>query len=177
MGAAVTYPLPSAAPNQTIDFSIVLTAPTDYGSYTSYWKLESPWGLVFGDSDSGNPFWVTINVNSGTPGPKTPTVYGITSVTYSITQTGTCLSANLFFYIYATISVSGPVTITYYWHHSDGPNMKPQTLAFSDAGSQTVNDFWSQKVGSAATTLWDQINETSPVHQAFGKATFQNPCH
>src|SRR6202142_2296573 len=33
MGAAVTYPLPSAAPNQTIDFSIVLTAPTDYGSY------------------------------------------------------------------------------------------------------------------------------------------------
>ncbi|HUI88901.1 MAG TPA: NBR1-Ig-like domain-containing protein [Anaerolineales bacterium] len=175
-GYSLSFPQ-TVAPGQNVDLPIVLTAPTAAGSYTGYWKLQSPWNYTFGDSDSGNPFWVTINVNSGTPGPKTPTVYGITSVTYSVTQTGTCLSANLFFYIYATIAVSGPVTVVVYWHHSDGPNMKPQTLVFNDAGSTTVQDTWSQKVGSAATNLWDQIVETSPVHQTFGKATFQNNCH
>lgn len=83
MGAAVTYPLTYTAPNQTLNFSISLTAPTTESEYRGYWKIQSPWGLEFGDSDSGNPFWVDINVNSGTPGANTPTVYGITSVTYT----------------------------------------------------------------------------------------------
>jgi len=177
MGAAFTYPLPATPPKSTMNFAITLTAPTDYGSHTGYWKLESPWGLVFGDSDSGNPFWVTVNVNSGTPGAKTPTVFGITSLTYSDYYTGTCLSANLFFYISATISVSGPVTVTVYWHHSDGPNVKVKNLVFDDAGTQTVTDVWSQKVGSPVTSLWDQIIETAPVNHQFPKHIFLFPCH
>ncbi len=69
MGGAMVFNFPQpVAPGQNVDVPIVFTAPTTEGTYTGYWKLESPWGLVFGDSDSGNPFWVTINVNSGTPG-------------------------------------------------------------------------------------------------------------
>src|SRR5574341_959098 len=63
IGASGEYPFPQpAAPNQIVDVPLVLTAPQEYGRYRGYWEIKSPWGLYFGDSCSGNPFWVDIMV-------------------------------------------------------------------------------------------------------------------
>ena len=178
LGAGYVYNFPqTVAPGQTVPISLQLTAPLALGIYTGFWLLEPPSGPPFGVGQYSEPLSVKINVNSGTPGKGTPTVYGITSVTYNVTYTGTCNSANLFFTIAATVSASGPLTITYYWHHSDGYNSGKKTLTFSDAGSQVVIDTWSQKVGSSATSFWDQLIEYSPVHQTFDEAKFQMPCY
>ncbi|HUH98928.1 MAG TPA: NBR1-Ig-like domain-containing protein [Anaerolineales bacterium] len=164
------YALSVTPPGQNMDLSIALTAPTDYGTYTGYWKLESPWGLVFGDSGSGNPFWVTINVNSGTAGPKTPTVYGVTSVTYDYStafgNSGTC-SPNVFLTTTATISVSGPLKISYYWAQSDGGRGDLQNLTFTDAGTVTIKDTWPLRAAHEIGLTWEEIVVTTPVHKDF----------
>ena len=164
------YTLPSTAPNQTMSFSITLTAPTDYGTYTGYWKLESPWGLAFGDSGSGNPFWVTINVNNGTPGANTPSVYGVTSVTYDYStafgKSGTC-APNVFLTTTATISVSGPLKISYYWAQSDGGRGDLQNLNFTEASSITLHDTWPLRAAHEIGLTWEEIVVTSPIHKDF----------
>ncbi len=177
MGGAYVYNFPQpAAPGDTVDVPISLVAPTADGQYTGYWKIQSPWGMVFGDSGSGNPFWVQIVVGSGTPGKGTASVYGVTSVTYDVTSTGTCTSANILFTITATITTNGPVTITYHWQHSDGPKTPDTNLTFPQAMSKSVSDQWSLKITANNQPRWDQIIVTNPVYQEFGKATFSRPC-
>jgi hypothetical protein len=51
------------APGQTVDVSVLLTAPYIPGGYTSYWMLRNPSGALFGTSDNANvPFYVDIDV-------------------------------------------------------------------------------------------------------------------
>jgi hypothetical protein len=193
------YSLPVTPPGKNMQFSISLIAPTDYGTYTGYWKLESPYGCVFGDSAGGDckgtPYSVQIAVNSGTPGAHTPTVYGITSVTYTYGTTnqkppyqqalpgvneGYCTGyANIFLTTWATISSSGPLTITYYWKQSDGGHLSPRTLTFTGATSITVSDdYWPIKISSSDGYYWDEIVVTSPINQTFTNifARFDKQC-
>ena len=109
MGAATVYDFPGVAlPGDTVDVPIVLTAPLAGGEYRGNWKIQSPWGQVFGDSGSRNPFWVDIVVGSGTPeNAKTATVFGITNVTYTIERR--CTTANTFWHIYVNLTSNGPV--------------------------------------------------------------------
>ena len=176
MGASGTYSLPQVAPGGTMNISIVLVAPTTDGQYTGYWKIKSPWGMVFGDN-SGNPFWVQVVVGSGTPGKGTATAYGITSVTYDIAKR--CTTANIFYTITATISSNGPLTIKYHWQHSDGYRSPDTTLDFPEATTKTVSEVWSQRQGSPATVnpRWDQIIVTDPFYQEFSKTTFTFNCY
>ncbi len=184
MGGATVFNFPQpVAAGQTVAVPIVFTAPTTAGTYTGYWKIQSPWGLEFGDSDSGNPFWVTINVNNGTPGANTPTVYGVTSVTYTYgtvnnpkiqqvipgVNAGYCTGgANIFLTTFATITTSGPLTITYYFQHSDGPRDPLHNLTFTSATSQTVEaDAWPIRISSNDGPYWEAIVVTSPVHASF----------
>ena len=192
MGAAVSYPLTYTAPNQTMNFSVVFTAPTVQGSYRGYWEIVSQWGSPIKDSGSGNPFWVDINVNNGTPGANTPTVYGVTSVTYTYGTTnkqtlqpipgvnaGYCTGgANIFMTTFATITTSGPLTITYDWQHSDGPHGSPQNITFTSAGSQTVTDTWPIRISSNDGAYWEAIVVTSPVRASFpnAEAVFNKNC-
>jgi hypothetical protein len=51
-------------PGQTADISLNLVAPERSGSYTSYYKLRSGDGIIFGiGANANNPFWVSILVN------------------------------------------------------------------------------------------------------------------
>ena len=51
-------------PGQSVDISLAMTAPQPAGSYTSYYKLRSADGVVFGiGNNTNNPFWVAISVN------------------------------------------------------------------------------------------------------------------
>ena len=50
-------------PGQTVDVSVLLTAPYVPGKHTSYWMLRNPSGALFGTSDKANiPFYVEIDV-------------------------------------------------------------------------------------------------------------------
>ena len=64
IGAPGPVKLPvNVAPNQTLDISAKLTAPTANGSYKGLWKLSDASGAQFGIGASGtDPFWVSINV-------------------------------------------------------------------------------------------------------------------
>ncbi len=170
MGGATVYNFPvPAAPGQTVDVSLALTAPTDAGSYRGYWKLQSPWGALIGDSGSGNPFWVDIVVGSGTPANnKTQTVYGVTAVSYDVSRR--CTTANTFWTVTAHISSNGPVNVIYSWIQSDGNNKANNKLAFSQATTLSVSRDWSQGIASSDTPRWMQIVVTSPTYQEYSKS-------
>jgi hypothetical protein len=60
--AVVTFP-GNVAPGQTVDVSILLTAPSAPGSYSGYWMLRNSSGALFGTGDkANNPFYVDIQV-------------------------------------------------------------------------------------------------------------------
>jgi len=60
--AVVTFP-GNIAPGQTVDVSVLLTAPSAPGSYSGYWMLRNSAGALFGTGDKANiPFYVDIQV-------------------------------------------------------------------------------------------------------------------
>jgi hypothetical protein len=61
--AAVVYLTSNVTPNQTVDISIDLTAPSQPGAYRSNWKLRNPNGVIFGTGLSAEyPFYVDVRV-------------------------------------------------------------------------------------------------------------------
>ena len=64
MNATTSANLPAnVAPGQTIDVSVVLTAPAIEGEYKGYWLLRNSRGVTFGvGSRASDPFWVDIQV-------------------------------------------------------------------------------------------------------------------
>lgn len=179
MGGAYVYNFPQpAAPGQTVDIPLVLTAPTADGTYKGYWKIQSPWGGIFGVGDYDSAMWVEVVVGSGA-GPGTATAYGVTSVTYDVTRDpiGGC-PTNVYYTVTAYITVNGPVTVKYQWKQSDGNSDNGKgTLTFSEAGSKAVSRTWSLHLGAATNTRWMQIVITSPTYTEYGKATFDYTCH
>ncbi len=64
----LTFNLPiEVPPGGTLDISIPFTAPTEPGTYSSYWKLLSANGFYFGDT-------VSINISVGIPTPTVPSL-------------------------------------------------------------------------------------------------------
>lgn len=177
LGGAYYYNFPSpAAPGDTVDVPVVFTAPADGGSYRGYWKIKSPWGLVFGDSDSGNAFWVDILVGSGTPGNnKTQTAYGITDVTIDITRR--CTTANTFYDITAHISSNGPLTAVFTWNQSDGNEDPNNRITFTQAMTKDVNREWSQSISSSTKPRWIQVVITSPSYKEYPPVTLPQLCN
>jgi len=66
MGAPETVPVPGIVqPNETVDVSVQLTAPTESGRYTGYWRLYDP--TI--EKKFGPRFWVQVTVLSGNSSP------------------------------------------------------------------------------------------------------------
>lgn len=67
MGAPASISLSNnVVPNQTVDISVNMTAPTTPGVYEGYWMLRNPTGGFFGIGSAANkPFWVEIVVPQG----------------------------------------------------------------------------------------------------------------
>ncbi len=50
-------------PNQTMEMSVYMTAPTERGKYQGNWKISTPYGQLFGTGDNGEKsVWVKIEV-------------------------------------------------------------------------------------------------------------------
>lgn len=67
MGGPSSANIPvTVAPNQTVDLTVDMTAPSAPGTYFGYWKLKNASGVLFGIGSAANSsFWVKIFVTSG----------------------------------------------------------------------------------------------------------------
>lgn len=175
MGGGYVYAFPgAAAPGETVDIPVQLFAPSAEGTYTGYWKIQSPNGTVFGVGQYDKPLSVQIVVGSGTPGKHTETVYGATAVTYNVARR--CTAANTFYTITANISSNGPVNIIFTWEQSDGNNDRNNKLVFTEAGTKSVTHEWGQGRTPNPKTLWVRIVVTSPTYQEFPKEILPALC-
>jgi hypothetical protein len=163
MGGATVYDFPQVAqPGDIVDVPIVLTAPLTAGESIGYWKIQSPWGYLFGDEGSGNAFSVDVVVGSGTPeNAKTATVYGITNVSYTITRE--CTTANTRWHISVNLTSNGPVDVIFNVIQSDGNGKRKINMSFTSATTQTYDyGEWTQRFTSSTNPRWVQAIVTSP---------------
>ncbi len=176
LGSSISYALPDdVAPSETTDISIYLQAPDTGGSFTGFWRIKTPWESDFGVGQYDAPISTSIVVSSITPeSRKTETVFGVTSVTYTIDRS--CSSANTFYMITAYISSNGPVEINFMWIQSDGNNDENNRLNFTEATTKAVQREWSQHKESSSTPRWAQVIVTSPTYQEFDKVPLPELC-
>ena len=59
MGAPSEINVPATSPNQDVDLSVNITAPSTPGEHAGYWRLRNPQGTYFGPT-----IWVKINIQS-----------------------------------------------------------------------------------------------------------------
>jgi photosystem II stability/assembly factor-like uncharacterized protein len=69
MSAPTSINIPSnVAPNQTVDLTVNMIAPSSAGPYRGYWILSNPNGTLFGlGANASNPIWVEVNVSGTAP--------------------------------------------------------------------------------------------------------------
>jgi hypothetical protein len=176
LGSSLSYGLPEdVAPGENIDISIYLQAPDTGGAFTGFWRIKTPWESNFGVGQYDSAISTSIVVGSVTPeNRRTETVFGITSVNYTVDRS--CGLANTFYTITAYFSSSGPVEINFMWMQSDGNNDEINRLNFTEAATKTVQLEWSQHKDSVPNERWVQVIVTSPTYQEFDKVLLPEFC-
>jgi hypothetical protein len=139
LGGLTTYPFPEmVAPGDAKDISIYLKTPETNGTYTGYWRIQTPWGENFGVGPANDSFYVQVGVSDD----KKPG-YGITDLTYELVrepEEGCPL--NVRYYVYATVTTNGPLEFSYYWDQSDGNESGIQTYKTKKAETVTFKRDW-----------------------------------
>ena len=173
MGGLTSYPLDDeVSPNEQKDISILLKAPDTDGTFTGYWRLQSPWNANFGVGPADDSFYVKIQVSSAAE-PE----FGISNVTYNLVRDpATGCPTNVRYTLYVTISSSGPFEIDYRWNQSDGNESGTKPLEFTTAESKTLSREWMVGRGDSSNTRWIEFVVTEPEYREYGKATFENLC-
>ncbi len=168
MGETTSIPIPRVVyPGQEVDFSITLTAPSSYGTYTGQWRLGTPVGTA-GVGQADQNLLVSIEVSD-----KPQRDFAVTNVAYTIVkrdpQNG-CNSGRIkatYTYV-AEITVNAPGDVKYEWArtpfdgvHEDG------NLHFATAGSKSVTWTWTmtddtiqsidRQIWIITTTEWDTV--------------------
>ena len=182
MDAPDRVSLPSTVrPNETVDISVDMTAPSQVGTYRGYWKLLNPNGKFV-----DNAVYVEIDVVQAgvTPvvGSPTPTNTGakanVTNISTSVdteTFTGACPKTFTFTGRF-TLDIAS--TVTYRFEAGSETsgftfNLPPeQSIAFP-AGQQTLSvalDF------SESVNGWVRLHITAPVDVTSNQAAFSLTC-
>jgi hypothetical protein len=176
LGSSISYALPDdVAPGASTDISIYLQAPITGGTFTGFWRIKTPWESNFGVGQYDTAISTSIVVGSLTPeSRRTETVFGVTSVTYSIDRR--CAPANTFYTITAYISSSGPLEINYIKVQSDGNSDPKNLLEFKEASTKAITWEWSQHKESNPGQRWIQVIVTSPTYQEFDKVVLPDLC-
>lgn len=173
MGGLSSYPLDDdVAPNEEKEISIYLKAPDTEGTFTGYWRLQSPWNSSFGVGPNDEPFYVQVVVSNA----EKPE-FGIANVSYNLVRDplGGC-PTNVKYTLYVTVTANGPYVLNYAWRQSDGNNSNGKPMEFKAAGSQTVSREWMVGKGDSQNTRWIQFVITDPVYQEYEQAKFENLC-
>jgi len=175
MGGGYVYAFPqSVLPGDTVEIPLELITPNEVGTYRGDWKFQTPDGVNFGVGQYGDPIWVEVEVST-----DVKPAYGITSVVYRLERDPSAgCATNVRYTVYATISVSGPITIKVQFQHSDGGNPSAVRLEFTEAGSKEISDTWPIHLGSTTGDRWIELVSTLPEPtQHWGKVTFSYLCH
>jgi hypothetical protein len=177
MGSSLTYALPDdVAPGETTDITIYLQAPDTGGTFTGSWRIKTPWESNFGVGQYDASISTSIVVGSLTPASRrTETVFGVTSVTYTVDRS--CGAANTFYTITAYITTSGPLEINFMWIQSDGNNDPRNELKFTEASTKAVTREWSQHKDTSTNQRWVQVILTNPTYQEFDKVPLPEFCY
>lgn len=173
MGGATYYYMPQNVPPGTeVSISIPLIAPPTEGSYTGYWRLQTPWNAIFGVGQYSQAIFASIQVDK-----RPQREYGVIDVTYNIVRDPpTGCPTNVNYTVYANITVNGPVDISYRWLQKDGNNSSPKPLSFSAAGTKTLERSWMIGRGDSTSDRWMQIVVLEPQYMEFSKAVWPNNC-
>ena len=171
MGGLNSYPFPDVvAPDESKDVSIYLKAPDTTGTFTGYWRIQTPWGSDFGVGPTSEAFFAQISVSEDSD-------YGIASVTYDLVRNPSIgCPVNVRFTVTATITTNGPYEFNYRWVQSDGNNSGIKTLKFTQAESRTFTREWMIGRGDSLNPRWMMIVVTEPVYQEYGKVEILNTC-
>jgi hypothetical protein len=176
LGSSLSYPMPDdVAPGETIDLTIYLQAPETGGTFTGSWRIKTPWESNFGVGQYDVDISTSIVVGSLTPGRRTETVFGVTSVTYSVDRR--CAPANTFYTITAYITSNGPLEINFMWMQSDGNNDETNRVNFTEAATKAISREWSQHKESSTNERWAQVIVTDPTYQEFDKVLLPEFCN
>lgn len=173
MGGLTSYPLDDdVAPNEQKEISIYLQAPDTEGTFTGFWRIQTPWNSSFGVGPSNEPFYVQVEVSN-----SKKFDYGIASVTYELVREPEIgCPTNVRYTVYATISTNGPLEFTYFWNQSDGNESGQRELVFEEAGTQTLSREWMIGKGDSPNPRWIEFIVTDPFYQEYGKTTILNNC-
>jgi len=173
LGGAYVYNFPQTAiPGQTVEVTILLTAPNLAGSYKGEWKIQTPDGQAFGVGEYDQPLWADIIVST-----DDKQEFGITSISYNLVrdpQAG--CATNVFYTVTATISANGPIDLVLRWQHSDGYQSSKIKIEFTEAGTQTISDTWSFHLGATPGEKWIRLIQISPLQVDYGKKIFSYEC-
>jgi hypothetical protein len=173
MGGLTSYPLDDdVAPNEQKEISIYLKAPDTEGTFTGYWRIQTPWNSSFGVGPSDEPFYVQVVVSNATK-----LEYGIANVEYKLVrEPETGCPTNVRYTVYATISTNGPFEFEYFWNQSDGNESGRKPLEFTEASSLTLSREWMVGKGDSPNPRWIEFVVTDPFYKEYGKTTFLNNC-
>jgi hypothetical protein len=173
MDGLISYPLDDEiSPNEQKDISIYLKAPDTEGTFTGYWRLQTPWNSNFGVGPGDSSFYVQVVVSSD----KKPR-YGITSVAYELVRNPpTGCPTNVRFTVHATITTDGPFEFEYFWNQSDGNESGIRDMEFTEAGSRTISREWMIGKGDSPNPRWIEFVVVTPFYQDYGKTTILNIC-
>jgi hypothetical protein len=166
MGAAAVTLDRTVAPDQTVDVSVNLAAPTTEGTYQGNFMLQTSSGKTFGIGVSANnAFWVKIVVKKFFQ--VTDAVVNVSPASY----TGTCPGSVS---LSATISASAAGSVSYYFVTSTG-NSNTYSMTFTAAGSLTSPTIsWSIP---GPDPMEVHIYVDSPNHQDFPSVTIPVTCN
>lgn len=173
MDGLVSYPLDDEVlPNEQKDISIYLKAPDTEGTFTGYWRLQTPWNSNFGVGPGDIPFYVQVVVSSNNK-PR----YGITSVVNDLVRDPpTGCPTNVRYTVHATITTNGPFEFEYFWNQSDGNESGVREMEFTEAGSKTISREWMIGKGDSPNPRWIEFVVVGPSYQEYGKTTILNNC-
>jgi hypothetical protein len=186
MGTVTSVPLTqSVAPGAQIEISVDMVAPTNPGSYQSFWKMKNASGQFFNDS-----VYVLITVGAGTNptatagtpvGTVSPTSTGIpsnpiTSLTMSVDPPSANDCSHTFIFT-AWVTLNQDSTLTYKLDEGSDTGYKfnlpdPVTAAFTTGTTPLTFTMTFTGAGSG----WLSLHVTSPVDKSSNQATFTITC-
>jgi hypothetical protein len=170
LGAPSSFNMPGYVnPGQTVDISVDMTAPTNQGTYQSYWKIEDPNGNFFSVGPNAADFDVQIIVGN------TQANFEVRHVFMSVDNTSITAECppGYSFTITADIWTNGTGDVVYHWEFSDGRKSDDSTLHFDNTRHMTVSTTFDAK---ETGTYWAVIHATQPNDTTYDQVPFGLTC-
>jgi hypothetical protein len=165
MGATAVTLGRSVTPNDTVDVSVALTAPSTPGSYQGNFMMQTSSGNNFGLGASANSaFWVKIAVQN---------FFQVSGATVSASPTSYSGSCSGTINLKASITTTAPGTVTYHFVTSTG-NSSTYTMTFSSATTTTSSAISWPVTSSSPLVVHIYID--APNHQDFPEITIPVTC-